>query len=197
MTDCQKTAIARGWCRAHYNRWRRTGDPTGLRRAAAPMAECARAGCVEPVKAYRRKPRKYCSPECYRASATNRVIPPRTCTHCANEYQPLSTNQRFCPECLGPAVESRGGRLSYLGAQRLRKYGVSHPEWLAMVARFEGKCWICQDAPATALDHCHATGRPRGALCSRCNNRLQDLDREHWFAAALRYLEEAKEGVTR
>lgn len=24
---CEKPVIARGWCRMHYNRWRRNGDP--------------------------------------------------------------------------------------------------------------------------------------------------------------------------
>lgn len=193
MTDCQKKAIARGWCRTHYNRWTRTGDPTGLRRVAAPMAVCAREGCENPVKAYQRKPRKYCSLECYRSSPKSRVVRPKVCNHCSTEYQPVSTNQRYCLECLGPAIKTPDGRIAYSGGPRLRIYGVSHPEWLAMVARFDGECWICRVAPATALDHCHSTGRPRGALCSRCNNRLQLLDKKQWFAAALRYIEEAKE----
>lgn len=28
--DCLRPRWARGWCKAHYGRWRRTGDPLGV-----------------------------------------------------------------------------------------------------------------------------------------------------------------------
>lgn len=27
VDGCDRDALARGWCRAHYNRWTRLGDP--------------------------------------------------------------------------------------------------------------------------------------------------------------------------
>lgn len=32
ITDCSKKKYCRGWCRAHYGRWHRTGTPYGMRR---------------------------------------------------------------------------------------------------------------------------------------------------------------------
>jgi hypothetical protein len=75
--------------------------------------------------------------------------------------------------------------------RKLYMYGVSWPEWQAMLARHGDKCWICKSAPATDLDHCHDSGKPRGALCSDCNKRLHVLEREGWLAAAQTYLAEA------
>lgn len=62
-----------------------------------------------------------------------------------------------------------------------------------MLARFEGLCWICRAKPAVALDHCHASGRPRGALCDGCNTDLGKAERNGWIDAARAYLDEAKE----
>jgi len=185
--DCQKPTVARGLCRMHYNRWRRTGDPTGLRRPPAPTVACAREGCAETVKTHKGRPRRYCSLDCYRADASNRVHAMRTCAHCSESYKPSGSSQRFCSTCLGPPIQTSHG-LRYQGATRLRLYGVSHPEWLAMVARHDGKCWICRTNAATALDHCHATNRVRGALCDPCNTRLHVLEEAGWLDAAQSYL---------
>jgi hypothetical protein len=29
VDGCRKPGVARGWCHAHYSRWRRYGSPTG------------------------------------------------------------------------------------------------------------------------------------------------------------------------
>jgi hypothetical protein len=29
IDDCERPAVARGWCTRHYERWRRTGEPEG------------------------------------------------------------------------------------------------------------------------------------------------------------------------
>lgn len=40
IEDCDRPAIARGWCGRHYDTWRRTGDPEGgARRAERPRYE--------------------------------------------------------------------------------------------------------------------------------------------------------------
>jgi len=31
IVDCQSDVVARGWCRKHYLRWYKTGDPMGIR----------------------------------------------------------------------------------------------------------------------------------------------------------------------
>jgi hypothetical protein len=37
VADCNTKAHARGWCTKHWNRWRRTGDPLGLRQNGRPV----------------------------------------------------------------------------------------------------------------------------------------------------------------
>lgn len=61
-------------------------------------------------------------------------------------------------------------------AQRLRKYGLTRARYYEMLAEQGGVCAICgTDNPGDRrttlffVDHCHATGRVRGLLCSPCN----------------------------
>lgn len=54
-------------------------------------------------------------------------------------------------------------------------YGMTLDEYAGMVAAQGGSCQICQEPPGESskwilhVDHCHATGRIRGLLCSPCN----------------------------
>lgn len=53
-------------------------------------------------------------------------------------------------------------------------------------------CAICGRAPSAARrldrDHCHATGRPRGLLCARCNRALPGWVTVDWLEKAATYL---------
>ena len=56
-----------------------------------------------------------------------------------------------------------------------RKYKLSPEGYYALVAKSEGKCFICGRLPGKrrlCVDHCHKTGRVRGLLCSKCNTYL-------------------------
>ena len=66
-------------------------------------------------------------------------------------------------------TQNRGRVATYTRQYRsLRKYGITLAEYEAALAK---PCGICGEA-STSLDHCHATGRVRGGLCSRCNTGL-------------------------
>lgn len=188
MDDCELPVVAKGLCRKHYNRMRRTGDPEGVRRFYAPTAECAADCCSNPVKLHRR-PRKYCSPACYHASGhAERIWADKMCDHCGEPYTPRSPKQRWCWTCLGEPITDGAGARRYPGGRLLKLYDVSAPEWDAMRARHDGRCWICRDRPAEVLDHCHGTGKPRGALCGRCNTRLHREVDSGWLTSAIEYL---------
>jgi len=52
-------------------------------------------------------------------------------------------------------------------------------------------CAICRRGPGSKRldrDHCHATGRARGLLCSRCNRALPNWMTADWLEAAAAYL---------
>jgi hypothetical protein len=54
-------------------------------------------------------------------------------------------------------------------------YGITFEEWAAMMERQNHSCAICggkQGARRLHIDHCHATWKVRGLLCSRCNTSL-------------------------
>jgi len=49
VSDCHNPVIHRGWCQAHYNRWKRHGDPLAggkLRHKYGPV--CTHHGCDQP-----------------------------------------------------------------------------------------------------------------------------------------------------
>jgi hypothetical protein len=56
-----------------------------------------------------------------------------------------------------------------------RKYGITQSDWDAMYVAQGGVCAICKVPGRVgkhgklAVDHCHATGRVRGLLCTPCN----------------------------
>lgn len=67
----------------------------------------------------------------------------------------------------------------------LRLYGVTLEERDRIM---ETGCAICK-APATHLDHDHATGKLRGPLCRSCNHGLGNFrDNPEFLAAAIQYL---------
>lgn len=71
-----------------------------------------------------------------------------------------------------------------------KKYGITLPEWLAMVDAADGKCEICGDDKETlCVDHDHITGKIRGVLCRRCNRAVGQLgDTADHLKNALAYL---------
>lgn len=67
------------------------------------------------------------------------------------------------------------------------RYGLTMEEYEAKLA---GGCAICGSEEGVGIDHCHATGRVRDALCRRCNLALGYLGDDPTRArAAVDYLE--------
>ena len=48
-SDCEAVVVARGWCRKHYMRWKRHGDPQ-VRSAPKMKKVCVVSGCAEVSK---------------------------------------------------------------------------------------------------------------------------------------------------
>lgn len=50
IEDCGKKVTARGWCSAHYTRWKRHGDPLTPLRRQPQSGPCAAEGCDVPAR---------------------------------------------------------------------------------------------------------------------------------------------------
>lgn len=135
----------------------------------------------------------------YLAAALRRQLRLRSrynepCIKCGILFSRLSCvgpSQRWCGNCLGPDKASR---------HRLRKFNVSHTEWLALKTECSNRCEICSQPPdfhpkwkhvkELSIDHDHATGKVRGLLCWRCNLDLEIYVR--LSESAPRYLERSQ-----
>jgi len=83
----------------------------------------------------------------------------------------------------------------YKKDQKVRAYGITKPEWDQMLKDQDGKCLICGYSDLSVpsffpvIDHCHATGRVRGLLCTKCNCGIGNLDDSiERMENAIRYL---------
>lgn len=89
------------------------------------------------------------------------------------------------------------GRPDMRRKHRLGVYGLSPEQHDRMLESHAGLCGICKKAPAADslgrtlnIDHCHATGKVRGLLCSKCNRGLGCYDdTPSLLRAAADYLE--------
>ena len=57
IEGCERAKLARGWCRAHYNRWKRHGDPLGGAAERSTGRVCEVPGCGG-----KHEGRGYCAP---------------------------------------------------------------------------------------------------------------------------------------
>lgn len=85
---------------------------------------------------------------------------------------------------------------AYNRNHKLKKtYGITSEEYDAMLEAQGGACAICGGTEGMSLDrhmavdHCHATGKVRGILCSHCNRGLGFFkDNIETLKAAIKYL---------
>lgn len=59
--------------------------------------------------------------------------------------------------------------------------------WNAVYFEQDGQCLLCEKE-AQVVDHSHATGKPRGLLCRKCNVALHYIENLEWKAKAEAYV---------
>jgi len=82
----------------------------------------------------------------------------------------------------------------YKRRTRLKAYGLTPEQFVAMVTAQKGVCLICHEVPEQlVVDHDHVTGKVRGLLCHECNMALGKMkDHPARLRAAAEYLERSK-----
>lgn len=145
--DCTGPALARGWCKKHYNRWHYAGSPeltTPETCAVCGNPVANRAGNSGPVP-------KYCSKTCSsragyisRKAAGTLYSKPRKkreakpCKHCGESFETLSA--RFCSRrCADAARNASAAPCEREGCEEpIRAKGLCSKHWRRL-ARAEGR----------------------------------------------------------
>ena len=151
VKGCGKPHYGRGWCNAHYTRWRRHGDPLGGGTEHDTSRRC-RYHPGRRVKGY-----GLCG-SCY-----NRFRLQRTELRCANHPDQPEFARGLCNSC-------------YQSQQRIRtKYSLNPQQHQHIMSQ---PCGIC-GGTTQVVDHDHSTNEVRGGLCTRCNVNLGVI--ETWY----------------
>jgi hypothetical protein len=139
-----------------------------------------------------RKTAKFCSYPCShkgksRAKPQEITNGNKKCTECGvtksiseftNEKSRSNGYKCSCRACA--STRHKAWRAKNLDRQRvkdrvshyIRKYSLSEIEALELVKDRSGICAICGDNSRLVVDHCHATGKVRGKICSACNSTI-------------------------
>lgn len=104
------------------------------------------------------------------------------CSRCEVGCTPSELENGLCRDCarlLRPERRVPVAPLAVLpevSRDTLRKYGITHDDYLALKAEQGNRCAVCQRPPLgngrLVIDHNHATGQVRGLLCGNCNTAL-------------------------
>jgi len=180
VAGCTEAAQVRGWCGAHYQRWRRFGDPAF--HPPAPERVCVIAGCSEVPNA-----RGLCTAHYYRwitygdplisKNAPRRQLqerkpfPARSCATCGRSFEPgFSAARKYCGKQCKPSGRIAGS--------------VNKRTWVERLGAEDGwVCWLCRAAVdprlywpsslAGSVDH--VVPVIRGGTDERSNLRLAHL----------------------
>ena len=131
------------------------------------MKECSRCRAVKPVGKFHRT-----------KSAADGRYP--YCAVCSRAAKTVSRNIQANKAVMRRLVAAwkkahpDKAALSTRKATLKRKYGITHDEFVSMVAAQGGRCAVCGITPHTrlAVDHDHATRKVRGLLCTNCNTGI-------------------------
>lgn len=131
----------------------------------------------------------------------------KTCTQCNSikESDQFVKGRNLCKECRNAYMRDYYSRPQAGAKQRervkgkrsvgrrydkFRSYGFSSSEEMKVwMEQQPSVCQICRVKPATHVDHCHETIRPRGLICGTCNTMLGfAYDRPEVLIRAASYL---------
>jgi hypothetical protein len=164
---------------------RRSAKGPRVRNTTTPCIRCGvldrmPSGSCKPCTIRRNEERKQKYPERVRELANARV----------QRYRDRMPKEK-------KIAKGRQGNL----AKVLKLHGLTHEQHATMVEAQDNRCAICGASPGgrfkhLAIDHCHATGKVRGLLCTTCNLTIGGFkDDVARFRAAIAYIETHKEPV--
>jgi hypothetical protein len=111
--------------------------------------------------------------------ATKKCNRCNTTKSCEDFHKQTASPDGYTVWCKSCAREHKQNNKEHIrNKDLLRKYGISHQDYLDMLNKQDGKCAVC-GLPETqnihgklCVDHNHETGKVRGLLCNPCNKAL-------------------------
>lgn len=183
--DCSKPSVSRGFCRVHYQKWRRSSAG----QQEVPSRTCSYIGCNRIHFAY-----GFCNLHYQRMKTEMRLkhgAPEGHSKECAkcSEIKPFADFSIHSGTADGRRPECRACHATYHresrrdNPDRHRKYeaksnyGITPELYDKMLEEHEHRCAICGSREGGKfktlnIDHCHNTGKIRGLLCHLCNRGL-------------------------
>lgn len=191
IEGCGKPLVARGWCTAHWTRWKRHGAPTARLRGEVVDGKriCPRCEVDKPLDQWGQGA---CRP-CINARAVDRrkanpaprkAHTPFDCAHCGMRFMGNKKQVKYCSRTCADADRNRAN-WKYLTARRarLRDAFVESFDRLEIFERDEWMCGICgcaidpsvewPDPQSASLDHILPIAR--GGTHSRANAQASHL----------------------
>lgn len=210
VAGCETTSYKRNLCPKHHWRWERYGDPLAEKAPRqVKIAKCLH--CHEPYER-RRSQQRFCTHRCatsYRLSDEYKELAAQGLKRCndCGAVKPLgdfhlnqarSLRGGRCKVCISEFYKAHNAKPEVKARNRATqiasKYGLTVADYEARLRMQDHRCALCgrpdgHDGKRLVIDHCHATGRVRGLLCSRCNSALGYFeDDPHRIANAVAYL---------
>lgn len=196
IDECLSKVLARGWCSKHYNHWRKWGDPLGGRPAPSACKEegCSRntvgqGWCERHYDKFVRQPARRLARE---QAKRDQVCANR---NCERSFTPRTGRSAFCCRACKELERIADGRArdANIKSYYSRKYGLTAEEVATL--RAQG-CQICGSPGGVGrhgqlhIDHCHDSGKVRGALCSACNTGIGQFQHDpELLQKAIEYLQ--------
>lgn len=128
--------------------------------------------------------RDYCSSDCRREAKKKSHARDAQCQRCGKPFVAYWPSTKWCSTACGQANHQETHNHRAVKRRRDEKYGLRPGQYDAMVAFQNNKCAICRRPESAkragkvknlSLDHCHATGKVRACLCTKCNLTLGQL----------------------
>ncbi len=186
VAGCDRQNHAQGFCKRHYGRWYRHGDPlAGGQHHEVRQPICTVEGCERPHACG-----GFCQNHYMQKRRNNDEYRQWKRAYNKRPHVRESANQRLRkryandPAYRAKVLEAQTKRASRTLRQRPQAF---QKEWRRMVHRHRGLCAYCQQAPGTTLEHVIPRSRGGGdtignlfPVCGSCNASKCDLLLVEW-----------------
>ena len=196
IADCQSPVLARTWCRKHYRRWQRLGDPGAVTRAEA-LASRDRAGERQCNRCDAWKPLEDYFVKSGRGTRMRHCIPCHRALNASIYYRDHAQNRekRNAYRDALPVDVLRARRRVDASARRARMVG-AETDGIVSIEALRGRdgdnCAYCDErlaVPAMTLDHVLPLSRGGShtmdnavLACRPCNSQKHARTPEEWRA---------------